>query len=73
MCWAILNCPEDGNEVEGPALVSIVNIELSLELYKYYVASEFDRFEGLCQKMRVCWYCISISELKNICSFSRIG
>jgi hypothetical protein len=53
MCWAILNCPEDGNEVEGPALVSTVNIELLLELYKYCVASEFNRFKGLCQKTRV--------------------
>ena len=73
MCWAIPNCPEDGNEVEGPALVSTVNIEVSLELYKYCVASEFDRFEGLWQKTCVCWCCISISVLKNICSFSRIG
>jgi hypothetical protein len=47
MGWAIPNCPEEGNEVEGPVLVSIVNIELLLELYKYYITSEVNRFEGL--------------------------
>jgi hypothetical protein len=73
MCWTIPNGLGDGNEVEGPALVTAVNMDTPFVLYIYCGTIEFDGVDGLRlnRGLRSCR--ISMPCLKNICSFSGIG